>query len=130
MELLRIEGSRAAPLGLRDLPDLHVVGPSAVDRGDGSWLVSVYAPEGASEALRARGLTVQQLKPATRLSEEWEAAVPAREAEAVGAGYLSSDALGQRLRDLADSQPDVAAVEALPHRTHEGREVRALRIGR
>lgn len=129
MELLRIEGSRADLLGLRDVPDLHVVGQSAVDRGDGSWLVSVYAPDGADATLRARGLTVQQLKPATTLSEEWAAAVPALEAEAVGTGYVASDALGQRLRDLADSQPDVATVEALPHRTHEGREVQALRIG-
>jgi Zinc carboxypeptidase len=129
MELLRIEGSRAELLGLRDVPELHVVGPSAIDRGDGSWLVSVYAPEGGSDALRARGLTVHELKPAPQLRAEWAAAAPAFEAAAVGAGYLSSDLLGQRLRELAASQPDVCAVEALPQRTHEGREVLLLRIG-
>jgi murein tripeptide amidase MpaA len=129
MELLRIEGSRADLLGLRDVPDLHVVGPSAVDRGDGSWLVSVYAPDGGSEALRERGLTVHRLKPAAQVSEEWAAATAALDEEAVGAGYLPSDAIGRRLRELAESHPDVCAVDALPHRTHEDREVSLLRIG-
>ena len=45
MELLRIEGSRADLLALREFPDVQVVASSAIDRGDGSWLVSAYAPE-------------------------------------------------------------------------------------
>jgi len=127
MELLRIAGSRADLIGLGDVPDLHVVGPSAVDRGDGSWLVSVYAPEGQAEALSARGLTVDRLKPADELGEEWAAAVSPL--EAVAAGYLDSAALAQRLRDLAGSHPDVCACEPLANLTHEGREVLELRIG-
>ena len=94
MELLRIEGSRAALLGLRDVADIHVVGPSAVDRGDGSWLVSVYAPEEAVEDLSARGLTVHRLKPAAQLREEWEAAASTLEA---ATGWLDSAAVAQRL---------------------------------
>jgi murein tripeptide amidase MpaA len=126
MELLRIEGSRAALLGLSDVADIHVVAPSAVDRGDGSWLVSVYAPEEAVEDLSARGLTVHRVKPAAQLREEWEAAVSTLEA---ATGWLDSATVAQRLTDLADAHPDLCASEALPHRTHEGREVRQLRIG-
>src|SRR5215213_3642316 len=104
MELLRIQGSRAALLALRDLPELHVVGSSAIDREDGSWLVSAYAPDGvALEGLRERGLSVERLKPAEQVRREWDAA----RVEPVG--YLSSDALSERLGKLASEHPDVCA---------------------
>jgi carboxypeptidase T len=128
MELLRIEGTRTELLGLSEVEELHLVGPSAIDRGDGSWLVSVYAPEGAAERLRERGLTVHPLKPAAQVRDEWAAAAPAP-AEAAVEGYLPPSALTQRLERLADAHPDVCASEVLEHRTHEGREVRSLSIG-
>ena len=124
MELLRIEGSRAALLGLRDLPELQVVGSSAIDRGDGSWLVSAYAPdEAAIERLRERSLVVYRLKGAEQVRREWATAA------AAPVGYLSSGALSERLRRLASEHPDVCTTEVLPHRTHEGRDVTMLRIG-
>ena len=127
MDLLRVGGSRDDLLGLSEVPDLHVVGPSAVDRGDGTWVVSVYAPEGGAESLRERGLTVEPLKAAAQLRREWEAAVSPL--EAAGAGYLDSATLAQRLRDLAASHPDICSCEPLALRTHEDREVLQLRIG-
>ena len=124
MELLRIEGSRAALLGLRELPELHVVGSSAIDRGDGSWLVSAYAPdEAAIERLRERGLVLHRLKGAEQVRREWAAAA------AAPVGYLSSGALSGRLQRLASGHPDVCTIKVLPHRTHEGRDVTMLRIG-
>src|SRR3954471_786047 len=124
MELLRIQGSRAALLALRELAGLHVVGSSAIDRGDGSWLVSAYAQDAtAVERVRERGLVVEQLKGAAQVRREWAAAA------AAPIGYLSSDALSERLRQLATDHPDVCALEVLAHRTHEGRDVPMLRIG-
>jgi hypothetical protein len=120
MELLRLEGTRASLLGLRDVPGLHVVGPSAVDRGDGTWFVSVYAADGGADALRARGLTVRALKSAAELGRVRAAAV---------GGYLTAAEIAERVRALAAAHPAVSAVETLPQRTHEGREVLALRIG-
>src|SRR3954454_1503141 len=91
MELLRIEGSRTALLALRELPELHVVGSSAIDRGDGSWLVSAYAPdEAAIERLRERGLVVHRLKRAEQVRREWATAA------AAPVGYLSSAGLAER----------------------------------
>src|SRR3954453_694268 len=124
MELLRIQGSRASLLALRELPELHVVGSSAIDRGDGSWLVSAYARDAAAlERLRERGLVVERLKGAEQVRREWAAAA------AAAIGYLSSDALFERLQQLASEHPEVCTLEMLPHRTHEGREVCMLRIG-
>src|SRR3954468_9265859 len=123
MELLRIEGSRVALLALRDLPELQVVGSSAIDRGDGSWLVSAYAPdEAAIERLRERGLVVDRLKGAEQVRREWAAAA------AAPVGYLSADALSERLQRLASDHPDVCTTEVLPHRTHEGRAVPMVRL--
>jgi carboxypeptidase T len=126
MELLRIEGSRADLLALREFPDVQVVAASAIDRGDGSWLVSAYAPDAeATDRLRQqRGLVVQRLKDPEQVSRE------ATRAVAAPGGYLSSAALSERLQLLASEHPDVCALEVLPHRTHEGREVPMLRIGR
>jgi Zinc carboxypeptidase len=124
MELLRIEGSRAALMALNDVPELQVVSSSAIDRGDGSWLVSAYARDGAAaERLRERGLVVRRLKTTEQVRVEWA------RASAAPVGYLSSSALSERLRRLARDHPDVCAVEGLPHRTHEGREVTLLRVG-
>ena len=124
MELLRIEGSRAALLALRELPELQVVGSSAINRGDGSWLVSAYAPDAAAIGrLRERGLVVHRLKGAEQVRGEWATAT------AAPAGYLSSSALSERLQRLASRHPDVCTIEVLPHRTHEQREVTMLRIG-
>ena len=68
MELLRIEGSRAELLALREFPEVQVVASSAIDRGDGSWLVSAYAPDAAATGrLRERGLVVQQLEGAEQV---------------------------------------------------------------
>src|SRR3954452_19187193 len=123
MELLRIEGSRAALLALRELPELHVVGSSAIDRGDGSWLVSAYAPdETAIERLRERSLVVHRLKGAGQVQRERATA----SAEPVG--YVSSLALSERLQRLASDHADVCRLEVLPHRTHEGRDVPMLRL--
>jgi hypothetical protein len=100
MELLRIEGSRVDLLALRELPELHVVGASAIDRGDGSWLVSAYAPdEAAIERLRERRLVVHRLKGAEQVRSEWAAAT------AAPVGYLSSGALSERLQRLASGHP-------------------------
>lgn len=124
MELLRIEGSRADLLALREFGEVQVVASSAIDRGDGSWLVSAYAPDAeATERLRERGLVVQRLKGAEQLSRE------TTRAAAAPVGYLSSGALSERLRRLASEHSDVCALELLPHRTHEGREVPMLRVG-
>src|SRR3954470_8844426 len=124
MERLGFEGSRAALLALRELPELHVVGSSAIDRGDGSWLVSAYAPdEAAIERLPERGLVVHRLKGAAQVRREWAAAT------AADVGYLSSGALSERLQRLASGHPDVCTIEVLPHRTHEGRDVTMLRLG-
>ena len=127
MELLRIKGSRAELVGLRKVADLQVVAPSAIDRGDGTWLVSAYAPDGTGEDLRVRGYAVERLKGADELRPE-----PAVAAEGVAAapGYLTSAALADRLVALASAHPLVCATGVLPHRTHEGREVHFLRIGR
>src|SRR4051794_25789408 len=124
MELVRIKGSRADLLRVREVPDLHVVGASAIDRGDGSWLGSVYVPdEPAIERLRERGLTVERLKPPAQVRSEFTAA-------AASGGYLSSAALTDRLRSLVSAHADVCELEPLPHRSHEGGEVHALRIGK
>jgi carboxypeptidase T len=124
MELVRIKGSRADLLGVRDVPELHVVGSSAIDRGDGSWLVSAYVSgEPQIERLRERGLAVERLKPPEQVRSEFKAA-------AASGGYLSSTALTDRLRSLASAHPDLCEVELLANRTHEGREVNALRIGK
>ena len=124
MELVRIEGSRDDLLSLRDVPELHVVRSSAIDRGDGSWLVSAYASdERAIERLRERGLVIHRLKGAEQLTNERATA------RAAPLGYVTSAALAERLQRLASAHPDVCAVDVLPHRTHEGREVHALRIG-
>ena len=82
MELLRIEGSRAELVGLRDVEDLQVVAPSAIDRGDGTWLVSAYAPDGAGEDLRARGYAVERLKGADQLRSELAVAAERRRGHA------------------------------------------------
>jgi carboxypeptidase T len=124
VELVRIKGSRADLLAVGDLGELHIVGSSAIDRGDGSWLVSVYVPdEHAIERLRERGLVVERLKPPEQVRSEFAAA-------AASGGYLSSAALTDRLRSLASAHADVCELELLANRTHEGREVHALRIGK
>src|SRR4051794_19673046 len=124
MELLRIEGSRAELLALREFPEVHVVGSSAIDRGDGSWLVSAYAPdEAAIERLRERPVVVHRLKGSEQVRREWATAI------AAPVSYLSSAALSERLHRLASAHPDVCGVELLPHRTHEGRDVFMLRLG-
>src|SRR3954468_20469460 len=124
MDLLRIEGSRGALLALRELPELHVIGSSAIDRGDGSWLVSAYAPdEAAIERLLERGLVVHRLKGAEQVRTEWAAA------SAAPVGYLSSGALSERLKRLASDHPEGCSIEVLPHATHEGRDVTMLRLG-
>ena len=124
MELVRIKGSRADLVRVRDVPDLHVVGSSAIDRRDGSWLVSVYVPdEFAIEGLRDRGVAVERLKPSEQVRSELTAA-------AASGGYLDSAALTDRLRSLASAHADVCELELLPNRTHEGRDVHALRIGK
>jgi carboxypeptidase T len=124
MELLRIEGSRGALLALRELPELQIIRSSAIDRGDGSWLVSAYAPDAAAtDRLRERGLVVHALKGADQIRSEWATAA------AAPLGYLDSGALSARLRQLASDHPDVCSTEVLPHRTHEGRDVTMLRLG-
>ena len=124
MELLRIQGSRAALLALRELPELHVVGSSAIDRGDGSWLVSAYARDALTlERVRERGLVVERLKAAEQVRRELAAAT------AAPVGYLSSGALAERLQQLANGHPEVCTLELLAHRTHEGRDVPMVRVG-
>ena len=66
---------------------------------------------------------MQRLEGAEQVSRE------ATRAAAEPGGYLSSAALSERLQRLASEHPDVCALEVLPHRTHEGREVPMLRIG-
>lgn len=134
MELLRIEGSRADLVRLRDRPELQVIASSAVDRGDGSWLVSAYAPDGGARALRDDGLTVRSLKGAEQVRDEWAVAAPTKEAasgvrRAGPAGYLGATAIGERIERLASAHPGVCTAGTLPDRTHEGRTVPYLRIG-
>src|SRR5262245_50896610 len=101
MELVRIKGSRADLLRLRDVEDLQIVGASAIDRGDGSWLVSAYlSDESALEPLRERGLAVERLKSPEQVRDEFTAA-------AAAGGYLSSADLTDRLRSLATAHADV-----------------------
>ena len=59
MELIRVTGTRTELIDLRDVPGVQVVAASAVDRGDGTWVVSAYAPEGTTAEVRRRGFTVQ-----------------------------------------------------------------------
>jgi murein tripeptide amidase MpaA len=121
MELVRVTGTRAELIGVREVPGVHVVASSAHDRRDGTWSVSAYGREGVTDVLRERGLEAVTLKPAERVRSEW--------ALAAETGYLDSAALYARLRALADEHGDVCSVAALPQRTHEGREVLSLRIG-
>ena len=126
MELLRVHGPRSNLLDLLNVPELVVVRTTAVDRGDGSWFVSVYAPEGAADELRSRGLTVDELKPAEQLHGEWAAAA---QADAEVGGYLMSGALFERMSALATANPAVCACEKLANPSHEGKDVLSLRLG-
>ncbi len=120
MELIRVTGTRSELIDLRDVPGVQVVASSAVDRGDGTWTVSAYAPEGASEEARRRGFAVQAVKSAGRGRVE--------RALAADTGYPDSTTIAGRLRALAAAHPDICQVQVLPQRTHEGREVLSLRI--
>ena len=120
MELLRVQGSRAELVDLRDVPGVQVVASSAINRGDGTWMVSAYGPEGTADEVRRRGLIVQPVKSAQQVRSEWTLAA--------GTGYPDSAAIAARLRALASAHPDVCSTQVLPHHTHEGREVLSLRI--
>ncbi|MEP6561512.1 MAG: M14 family zinc carboxypeptidase, partial [Nakamurella sp.] len=120
MELIRVTGTRAELIDLRGVPDVQVVAASAIDRGDGTWMVSAYGPEGTLEEVRGRGLTVQPVKSADRVHTE--------RTLAAASGYPDSAVIAGRLRDLAAAHPGVCQVQVLPQATHEGREVLSLTI--
>ena len=120
MELIRVTGTRTELIDLRDVPGVQVVAASALDRGDGTWVVSAYAPEGTTAVVRRRGFTVQPVKSAEQDRTE--------RARAAGTEYPDSAAIAGRIRALAGAHPDVCQLEVLPQRTHEGREVLSVRI--
>jgi hypothetical protein len=126
MELLRIAGSRAELVALRDLPGVQVIGPTAVDRGDGTWVVSAFAPADVAQTVRDRGLSVELLKGAEQLRS---AALGAGVGIEAVAGYVDAAAMTRRLEALAGAHPDVCALSVLAQRTHEGRAVDVLQIG-
>src|SRR3954452_13449072 len=123
MHLVRIEASRGDLGALLELADVHVVAPSAIDRGDGTWLVSAYVTDAGADAIRGRGLTVHPVKDVRQMRDEWAAAArgaPARAAADCPSGYLDSASIRSRLEALAGAHGDVCVLDVLPHRTHEG----------
>jgi hypothetical protein len=58
MNVVRIEGSKAALLGLTDIPDLRLSAHSGIELANGNWAISAYASDGAIAAIQARGCIV------------------------------------------------------------------------
>src|SRR3954454_14609736 len=63
MELIRVTGTRTERIDLRDMPDVQVVAATAFDRGDGTWVASAYAPDGATERALAAGTGTRTRRP-------------------------------------------------------------------
>src|ERR1700704_406039 len=100
---------------LADLRGVHrtgVVRQTARREPDGRWTVQAVARKDQLDALRAAGYDVTELdRGAVRTPES----------------YLSVDQVEERIAKLAQDEPDICSLIALPEETWEKRTVHALR---